>query len=159
MLCTVWVGTYYFGYYQGWVTTNNENKIILLEQQNKYNSDMQELLNNVRQKEQELQEKIVAIEQDTEQKLQMARGDYESVINDLHSDKFTYSGLLNNKTNICPESNMPAKPENTNKVKCYTESDLRSRVERSLAIGQKCDELAIKYNELLLFLKQANSKE
>ena len=38
---------------------------------------------------------------------------------------------------------------NSGQLECYSRDELRERVKRTLAIGNRCDELAEKYNTLL----------
>lgn len=47
------------------------------------------------------------------------------------------------------KSGVSAKTTNQSGLKCYTESELLRKIERSLAIAREADELAVKYNTLL----------
>ena len=38
---------------------------------------------------------------------------------------------------------------NSGQLECYSRDELRERIKRTLAIGNRCDELAEKYNTLL----------
>lgn len=46
-------------------------------------------------------------------------------------------------------SGVSAKTSNKSNLKCYTESELLRKVERSLDLAREADELAVKYNALL----------
>ena len=52
-------------------------------------------------------------------------------------------------TNNSGSSTMSTKTGTQSNLKCYTESELLRKIERSLAIAREADELAIKYNTLL----------
>ena len=39
-------------------------------------------------------------------------------------------------------------------TRCYTETDLLRKVKESMAIGNECDQLAVRYNSLLEWCKQ-----
>ena len=48
---------------------------------------------------------------------------------------------------------MSAKTTNQSKLKCYTESELQRKIEKSLDITNECDKLSHKYNALLEWCK------
>lgn len=50
-------------------------------------------------------------------------------------------------------------PDGASKLVCYTASDLRDRIEQSLAIGARCDKLATDYNALLKVIEAYNAKK
>ena len=59
---------------------------------------------------------------------------------------------------LCHNSNthstaMPAKATNQSKLKCYTNSELQRKIEKSLDITNECDKLSHKYNALLEWCK------
>ena len=59
---------------------------------------------------------------------------------------------------LCHNSNtnsaaMPPKAANQSKLKCYTESELQRKIEKSLDITNECDRLSHKYNALLEWCK------
>ena len=60
--------------------------------------------------------------------------------------------LCNNKSNT-HSATMPAKTTNQSKLKCYTESELQRKIEKSLDITAECDKLSLKYNALLEWCK------
>lgn len=57
------------------------------------------------------------------------------------------NGMCN--TNNSGSSTMSTKTGTQSNLKCYTESELLRKIERSLAIAREADELAVKYNTLL----------
>ena len=60
--------------------------------------------------------------------------------------------LCNNNSNS-HGSAMPTKATNQSKLKCYTESELQRKIEKSLDITNECDKLSLKYNALLEWCK------
>ena len=60
--------------------------------------------------------------------------------------------LCDNKSNT-NSSAMPAKATNQSKLKCYTESELQRKIEKSLDITNECDRLAVRFNSLLEWCK------
>ena len=46
-------------------------------------------------------------------------------------------------------SGMQQKTFNSGQLECYSRDELRERIKRTLAVGNRCDELAEKYNTLL----------
>ena len=59
---------------------------------------------------------------------------------------------------LCHNSNthgsaMSTKATNQSKLKCYTESELQRKIEKSLGITNECDKLSLKYNALLEWCK------
>ena len=57
------------------------------------------------------------------------------------------NGMCN--TNNSGSSTVSTKTGTQSNLKCYTDSELQRKIERSLAIAREADELAIKYNTLL----------
>lgn len=83
------------------------------------------------------------------------RADYDATIANLRKS-FKPSGVRK-----CPEggnSGAPA-PDGARELICYTASDLRARIEQSLAIGARCDKLATDYNALLKVIEAYNAKK
>ena len=48
---------------------------------------------------------------------------------------------------------MPPKAANQSKLKCYTNSELQRKIEKSLGIAAECDRLAARFNSLLEWCK------
>ena len=59
---------------------------------------------------------------------------------------------LCNKSNT-NSSTMSTKATNQSKLKCYTNSELQRKIEKSLDITNECDKLSLKYNALLEWCK------
>ena len=60
--------------------------------------------------------------------------------------------LCNNKSNTNSAA-MPPKATNQSKLKCYTNSELQRKIEKSLDITNECDRLATRFNALLEWCK------
>ena len=60
--------------------------------------------------------------------------------------------LCNNKSNTNSTA-MPEKTRNQSKLKCYTNSELQRKIEKSLDIAAECDKLSRRYNALLEWCK------
>ena len=60
--------------------------------------------------------------------------------------------LCNNNSNSGSAA-MPPKATNQSKLKCYTESELQRKIEKSLDIAAECDRLATRFNSLLEWCK------
>ena len=60
--------------------------------------------------------------------------------------------LCNNDSNS-GSATMPPKTTNQSKLKCYTNSELQRKIEKSLDITNECDKLSRRYNALLEWCK------
>jgi hypothetical protein len=60
--------------------------------------------------------------------------------------------LCHNNSNS-HSATMPSKATNQSKLKCYTNSELQRKIEKSLDITNECDKLSHKYNALLEWCK------
>ena len=60
--------------------------------------------------------------------------------------------LCNNNSNS-GSATVSAKTANQSKLKCYTNSELQRKIEKSLDITNECDKLSLKYNALLEWCK------
>lgn len=85
--------------------------------------------------------------------------DYLSQIEELKSKQEDISNAKISDVVECPEptrvyitksdtSRTVSKEKNKSNLLCYTESQLRDKIKRSLDIVRECDELAVKYNSL-----------
>lgn len=78
---------------------------------------------------------------------------YEKIIADMRRD-FKPSGVFK-----CPAKGKTTTDANdTADVVCYTRSQLRSKIERTLAIGREADELAVKYSTLIKIVEDFNNE-
>lgn len=97
-------------------------------------------------------QRINAVETKYTKELNEQKAVYEKTIANLR-DNFTPSGVFD-----CTSSGecMPRTSGSTSEFVCYRTTDLQQRIARSLAIGYRADQLAIKYNTLLKIVKGEN---
>lgn len=100
--------------------------------------------NIIREKERE------AIEQLTEQK-----ESYEQIIDDLRN-RIGDDGVFDSTRT---GDDLPKGSEDSGKFICYTQSDLHRKIEKSLAIANEADELAVKYATVLNIVEGSNVKK
>ena len=129
------------GYYQG-----RDSMLVKLDRQRLDNANN---LIEVERRAQTKQNEIVA--------------EYLKQIKDMESEneKIKASAIRDTvvvKRNCMSDSKASAGVSATTGVKsnlrCYTEAELQSKIERSMAIARECDQLAVKYNTLLKTCKE-----
>ena len=86
-------------------------------------------------------ERVRAIEFENQDNLTKQKENYEKTIADLRRN-FKPSGVFK-----CPK--LPTAGAGSPELICYTRTELRSKIESTLAIAREADELAVKYNSLL----------
>lgn len=106
-----------------------------------------QLLEEISQKEKFSRETINKIERENLVKQEQLKNEYESIIAGMH-DKYVLRDSVQCDSSRS-SSNMQETKPNTSNLRCYTESELYRKIERSLAIGKECDQLANDYNALL----------
>ena len=135
------VAIYGTGYYQG-----RDSMLVKLDRQRLDNANN---LIEVERRAQTKQNEIVA--------------EYLKQIKDMESEneKIKASAIRDTvviKRNCMSDSKASAGVSTTTGVKsnlrCYTEAELQSKIERSMAIARECDQLAVKYNTLLKTCKE-----
>lgn len=109
---------------------------------------------------QALEEKIEENQQlrqrvyDVESNYLKQKSEYEKTIADMRSN-YTISGLFDcSRDGQC----LPRTDGSTSEFVCYRTGELRQRVDSTMVIGQRCDNLAMKYNALLTIVKEANGQ-
>ena len=114
----------------------NYQKIIETERNltDKQNKIVSEYLNYIDELEKQHNEDVINIE------------NLRDVIS-IDTDK------LCNNNSTSHGSAMPEKTRNQSKLKCYTESELQRKIEKSLDISNECDKLSRRYNALLEWCK------
>lgn len=60
----------------------------------------------------------------------------------------------NNQGSDKSGSGLSSKTKNQSGIRCYSETELLSKIKRSLDIVRECDQVAVKYNSLLKVCKQ-----
>ena len=112
-------------------------------------------------------QKIIETERNLTDKQNKIVSEYLNYIDDLEKqheqDKIDIENLrdvisidtdkLCNNNSTSHSAAMPAKATNQSKLKCYTNSELQRKIEKSLDITNECDKLSLKYNALLEWCK------
>lgn len=110
-----------------------------------------QLLEEISQQEKFSRETINKIERENLVKQEQLKNEYETIIADMH-DNYVLRDSVQCDSSGSSNSVQETKP-NTSNLRCYTESELYRKIEKSLAIGQECDKLAEQYNTLLKVCK------
>ena len=95
----------------------------------------------------EEQDKIVA---DYLNKIEVMQNEHEKDIIDLNNTVTVKCVPNSSKT----DKSVSGKAKDKSGVKCYTDSELQKKIERSLVIAGECDRLAERYNSLLEWCKK-----
>lgn len=118
----------------------------------KYKAELQEQTVNTLELERSWVSKQTNIVSGYEARIKALKDKYDTDIQSINlssiRDTVSVPECLHNTSTNTPKT-MPKTTSNTRGVKCYTDSQLLSKIERSLAITHECDQLAIKYNTLL----------
>lgn len=119
----------------------------------KLNAEKQknQLLQEISQQEQFSRETINKIERENLEKQEQLKNEYETIISDMHN-KYVLADSVQCDSSRSSSNVQETKP-NTSNLRCYTEAELYSKIEKSLAIGKECDQLAEQYNTLLKVCK------
>ena len=135
-----------FAYYKGYTEASNEYKNRLTELQT---NNLQAILNQ----ERKYKDKENEIIKDYSEKMDLLKQEYEKMLivsNNLR-DTFVPECLQHTNTS---STRVPKETKSKSNTRCYTETDLLRKVKESVAIGNECDQLAIRYNSLLEWCKQ-----
>jgi len=135
-----------FSYYKGYSTADSEYKATLNQLQT---SNLKAILNQ----ERTYKEKENEIIKDYSEKMDLLKQQYEKVLivsNNLR-DTFVPDCLQHTDTS---STRVSKETRDKPSVKCYTEADILRKVKESMAIGNECDQLAVRYNSLLEWCKQ-----
>lgn len=136
-----------FAYYKGYTNASTEYKATLNQLQT---SNLKAILNQ----ERIYKEKENEIIQDYQDKIQLLKEEYDKVLivgNSL-SNTFVPDDCLQHTNTSSSGVSRETKPKSN--TRCYTETDLLRKVKESMAIGNECDQLAVRYNSLLEWCKQ-----
>ena len=135
-----------FAYYRGYTNASDEYRATLNQLQT---SNLKAILNQ----ERIYKEKENGIIQDYQDKIQLLKEEYDKVLiaGNTLSNTFVPDCLQHTDTSSTRVSK-ETKPKSS--VRCYTEADILRKVKESMAIGNECDQLAIRYNSLLEWCKQ-----
>lgn len=140
-----------FNYYRGYAAGTSEEK----ERQEKV---IQELKDKTISEYLILEKKQNQTVADYQKKIQNMEKDYDEIIKALENNEIKIKNSLSVAANDLSEclqrksgkvsSAMP-KTADQSDFECFRKSDISKRIERTLAVGMKCDRLAEKYNSLL----------
>lgn len=135
-----------FAYYKGFTNASNEYKATLNQLQT---SNLKAILNQ----ERTYKEKENEIIKNYQDKIQLLKKEYDKalIIGNNLSNTFIPDCLQHTDTSSTRVSKETKTKSNT---RCYSETDLLRKVKESMAIGNECDQLAIRYNSLLEWCKQ-----
>lgn len=109
-------------------------------------------LENLVQQERAYKERENELIRDYQQQAEILKESYEKeliVANNIR-DTYVPECLSNSNTG---SSKVSRETKVKSSARCYTETDLLSKIKESLDIGKECDELALKYNALLKVCK------
>ena len=120
----------------------------------------------LRQESEKNYQKIIETERNLTDKQNKIVSEYLKYIDDLekqhNEDVINIENLRDvisiDTDKLCNNSNtnsttVPAKATNQSKLRCYTESELQRKIEKSLDITNECDRLAARFNSLLEWCK------
>jgi hypothetical protein len=116
-------------------------------------SAMMANLENLVQQERAYKERENELIRDYQQQAEILKKSYEKeliVANNIR-DTYVPECLSNSNTG---SSKVSRETKVKSSARCYTETDLLSKIKESLDIGKECDELALKYNTLLEMCKE-----
>lgn len=142
-----YVFCFYCGYWFCSVGYTLEIKEYKLKSERLKNELMQELT----QKEKFSREIIAELERENLLNQEKLKNEYETIIAGMH-DKYVLRDSVQCDSSRSAADVQEQKP-NTSKLRCYTESELYRKIEKSLAIAKECDQLAEQYNTLLKVCK------
>lgn len=143
-----------FMYAFGYSVAETACDLRVTELEKKYASDYASLLQKKIDSERTQKELRQRIETNYLVELERQKQSYETLLTDLHVN-FKPSGV----SNCSDDSGRVSRTDKPSpELVCYTRAELRSKVERSLVIARKADELAVKYNTLLKLYETQNAE-
>lgn len=143
----IFVGVHY--YRNGYETaTKKYDEVLRVESEKNYQKII-ETERNLTDKQNEIVSEYLKYIDTLEKQHEQDKIDMENLrdVISIDTDK-----LCDNNSNT-HSSTVSAKTTNQSKLKCYTESELQRKIEKSLDITNECDELSHKYNALLEWCK------
>ena len=113
----------------------------------------QALIEHTREIEQELIQEQDSVVREYTQKIrdmeERYAEDIESIRNSQLSDVVPVPECLQQPAPSNPDKRLPEKAANKPGVACYTESELRSKIEKSLALARECDKEMTRFQALI----------
>ena len=146
LIAAVFVGIFTFGYLTADGIWEKKYLKFKLDSEKEYSA----LLESKIEADQANRLRVNAVETKYVNELQEQKDVYEKTIANLRKH-FTPSGVFNCTANgQC----VPRTSDDTSEFVCYRTGDLQRRIEESLVIANRADELALKYNTLLKMVKK-----
>ena len=138
----------------GYMTADHLAEVEFTEYKLRMEQEKSELQYEIDVLNRENRARIRSLEFEHQRQLDLKKDEYEKTINDLR-DNFNPSGVRD-----CPStsSNVSRPDSDSTGLVCYTESELRGKIERSLAIANEADQLAVKYATVLKMVEGKNAK-
>lgn len=115
--------------------------------------DHEALIQKSRQIEQELIQEQDSVVREYTQKIREMEDRYaediESIRNSQLADTVPVPECVQQPAQSSADKRLPAKAENKSGLTCYTESELRSKIEKSLALARECDKEMTRFQALI----------
>ena len=141
------VGVHY--YRNGYETaTKKYDEVLRVESEKNYQKII-ETERNLNDKQNEIVSEYLKYIDDLEKQHEQDKIDMDNLrdVISIDADK-----LCNNNSNS-GSTTMSTKATNQSKLRCYTNSELQRKIEKSLDITNECDKLATRFNSLLEWCK------
>lgn len=146
-------GSFWLGYNLGAKNERIEFDAYRLQAEQSYSVLMEQKL----KQEHQYAAKIEEMESEYHNTLDELKAEHDATIASMRKS-FKPSGVL--KCNSTTKSGGNKRPvDSTSGLICYTPSELQSRIERTLAIGNDCDVLQAKYEAILRVIEEYNAKK
>ena len=148
----IFIASYFFvglHYYRnGYETATKKYDEVLRQESEKNYQKIIETERNLTDKQNEIVSEYLKYIDELEKQHEQDKIDMDNLRDVISID---IDKLCNNSTSH--GSTMPTKATNQSKLKCYTESELQRKIEKSLDITNECDRLAVRFNSLLEWCK------
>lgn len=141
--------------YLGYGFADNRCKLEFAEYRNKAESEYAALLSERIESAQTYSERVRELETKHAADLQKQKTDYDEVIANMQRD-FRPDGVLAGAENTNGGDSARPTVDSSRGVVCYTATDLRDKIAKSLAIAAECDKLATDYAALLDLIRVYN---
>ena len=141
--------------YLGYDFADTRCKLEFAEYQNKAEAEYTALLKERVQSAQTYSERVRELETKHAADLQKQKTDYDEVIANMQRD-FKPDGVLASSENTSGGDSARPTADSSRGVVCYTATELRDKIAKSLAIAAECDKLATDYAALLNLIEVYN---
>ena len=149
----IFIASYFFvglHYYRnGYETATKKYDEVLRQESEKNYQKIIETERNLTDKQNEIVSEYLKYIDELEKQHEQDKIDMDNLrdVISIDTDK-----LCNNKSNS-GSTTMSTKATNQSKLRCYTNSELQRKIEKSLDITNECDKLATRFNSLLEWCK------